>query len=57
MRLDVKYVDHWSLALDLRIVTMTVVQALRGDGVFGEREGTMPEFMGASHTQAAGSRQ
>ena len=49
--------DHWSLALDLRIVAMTVVQALRGDGVFGEREGTMPEFMGASHTQAAGSRQ
>jgi len=54
---DLWYVDHWSLALDLRIVAMTLVQALRGDGVFGEREGTMPEFMGASHTQTAGSRQ
>ena len=54
---DVWYVDHWSMALDLRILAMTLGRALRGDGVFGEREGTMPEFMGASHKQAAGSGQ
>lgn len=29
-RLDVWYVDHWSLALDLRILARTVAQVLRG---------------------------
>jgi lipopolysaccharide/colanic/teichoic acid biosynthesis glycosyltransferase len=29
LRLDVWYVDHWSLALDIRIVAMTVLQVLR----------------------------
>ena len=28
LRLDVWYVDHWSLALDLRIIAMTVPQVL-----------------------------
>jgi lipopolysaccharide/colanic/teichoic acid biosynthesis glycosyltransferase len=32
-RYDLWYVDHWSLALDLRIMAMTVVQVLRGEGV------------------------
>jgi lipopolysaccharide/colanic/teichoic acid biosynthesis glycosyltransferase len=54
---DLWYVDHWSLALDLRILAMTLVCALRGDGVFGEHQGTMPEFMGSSRQQAAGSGQ
>jgi sugar transferase EpsL len=30
---DVWYVDHWSLALDLRILLMTVTQVLRRQGV------------------------
>ena len=29
LRLDVWYVDHWSLALDVRIIAMTVLQVLR----------------------------
>ena len=33
LRLDVWYVDHWSLALDLRILAMTVSQVLRREGV------------------------
>jgi len=54
---DLWYVDHWSFVLDLRILAMTLGRALRGDGVFGEREGTMPEFMGSSHNHAVGSSQ
>ena len=33
LRLDVWYVDHWSLALDLRILGRTVLCVLRRDGV------------------------
>jgi lipopolysaccharide/colanic/teichoic acid biosynthesis glycosyltransferase len=33
LQLDVWYVDHWSLALDLRILAMTVSQVLRREGV------------------------
>jgi len=33
LELDVWYVDHWSLALDLRILGMTIVQVLRRSGV------------------------
>ena len=51
------YVDHWSFVLDLRILAVTLGRALRGDGVFGEREGTMSEFMGSSHNHAVGSSQ
>ena len=31
VRLDLWYVDHWSLALDARIIARTVVQVLRRD--------------------------
>ena len=31
--LDVWYVDHWSLALDLRIIAMTFAMVVRGEGV------------------------
>ena len=32
MRLDLEYVDHWSLALDLRILLATIPEVLRGTG-------------------------
>ncbi len=44
--LDVWYVDHWSLWLDLRILAMTAVRVLGGGGVSSEGHATMPEFMG-----------
>jgi sugar transferase EpsL len=44
--LDVWYVDHWSLGLDLRILWKTLVQVLSGAGVSAEGHATMPEFMG-----------
>lgn len=45
-RLDVWYVDHQSLALDLAILWRTIVTVLRGRGVSAEGHATMPEFMG-----------
>ena len=46
-RLDVWYVDHHSLWLDLRILVLTVWQVLRRHGVSAAGEATMPEFMGS----------
>jgi sugar transferase EpsL len=45
-RLDVWYVDHRSLWLDLRILTMTVLAVLRRHEVSAEGSATMPEFTG-----------
>jgi len=45
--LDVWYVEHWSLALDARILIETVGRVLRRDGVSSEGHATMPEFEGA----------
>jgi lipopolysaccharide/colanic/teichoic acid biosynthesis glycosyltransferase len=33
LQLDVWYLDHWSLALDIRILAMTVAQVVRRQGV------------------------
>ncbi len=52
LALDVWYVDHWSLWLDLRILVVTVWKVLKGEGIAAEGAATMPEFMG---TQAASS--
>jgi lipopolysaccharide/colanic/teichoic acid biosynthesis glycosyltransferase len=46
LALDVWYVDHWSLALDLRILGITVWKVLKGEGIAAEGSATMPEFMG-----------
>ncbi len=44
---DVWYVDHQSLALDLRILARTVLKVLKGEGINAQDHATMPEFMGA----------
>ncbi|MDB5101687.1 MAG: Undecaprenyl-phosphate galactose phosphotransferase [Cyanobacteria bacterium RYN_339] len=44
--LDVWYVDHWSLGLDLRILARTVGKVLAREGVSAAGEATMAEFMG-----------
>lgn len=46
-RLDVWYVDHGSLGLDLRILARTVGRVLRREGISAPDEATMPEFMGS----------
>ncbi len=45
-KLDVWYVDHCSLSLDLSILWDTCASVVRKDGVSREGHATMPEFMG-----------
>lgn len=44
--LDVWYVDHRSLALDLKILLLTIRKVLVRDGITAEGEATMPAFTG-----------
>jgi lipopolysaccharide/colanic/teichoic acid biosynthesis glycosyltransferase/glycosyltransferase involved in cell wall biosynthesis len=46
--MDTWYVDHWSLWLDLKILSLTVLRVLRRDGISNQGHATMPEFMGMS---------
>lgn len=45
--LDVRYVDEWSLGLDLSILLRTVRAVVRRDGISHGGDATMPEFMGS----------
>lgn len=45
--LDVWYVDHWSVALDLAILAKTVAAVVRREGISHAGDATMPEFMGS----------
>jgi len=44
--LDIWYVDHQSLALDLKILWLTLWQVLSRRGVSSDGHATMPKFMG-----------
>lgn len=44
--LDVWYVDHWSLSLDIKILWRTFIKVLKREGVHAEGEATVGEFMG-----------
>ena len=44
--LDVWYVDHRSLGLDLKILVLTVVKALKREGISQAGQATMEEFKG-----------
>jgi lipopolysaccharide/colanic/teichoic acid biosynthesis glycosyltransferase len=44
--LDVWYVDHRSLLLDLKILFLTVWRVLRREGISGEGQATYPAFRG-----------
>lgn len=46
--LDVKYVDEWTLGLDLSILLRTVRAVLVREGISAEGHATMPEFLGSS---------
>jgi sugar transferase EpsL len=45
--LDVWYVDHWSLWLDLRIIALTVWKVFAREGISQPGQATMEEFVGA----------
>jgi sugar transferase EpsL len=53
-RLDVWYVDHWSLWLDLKILALTVWKVLRREGINQPGQATMEEFMGSSAQDQGG---
>lgn len=53
-RLDVWYVDHWSLWLDLKILVLTVWKVLRREGINQPGQATMEEFMGSSAQDQGG---
>jgi lipopolysaccharide/colanic/teichoic acid biosynthesis glycosyltransferase len=44
---DVWYVDHWSLGLDFKILGLTALKVLRGEGISARDHATMPPFMGS----------
>jgi sugar transferase EpsL len=46
LAMDVWYVDNRTLALDLRIMLLTVVKVLRADGITQEGQATMQAFTG-----------
>jgi len=45
--LDVWYVDNQSLALDLKIIALTLIRAFRRDGISQPGHATMEEFAGS----------
>lgn len=49
-RLDVWYVDHRSLLLDLKILLLTFWKVLRREGISHSGYATMPEFKGSGKT-------
>jgi sugar transferase EpsL len=53
--LDVWYVDHCSLRLDVEIISMTVISVLRREGISRAGHATMPEFQGSTAPPERGS--
>lgn len=45
-KLDVWYVDNWSLWLDLKILFLTVIKVFKREGISAENHVTMSEFQG-----------
>jgi sugar transferase EpsL len=45
--LDVWYVDHCSVFLDIRIILMTLLKVFQREGIAAAGEATMQEFMGS----------
>lgn len=44
---DVWYVDNWSLALDVKILWLTLAAVVRRDGISADGHATMPPFRGS----------
>lgn len=53
-RLDVWYVDNWSLGLDIRILLMTVWKVLIREGISQPGRATAEEFMGNQGEPSSG---
>lgn len=55
-KLDVWYVDHCSLWLDLKILGLTVLQVFQRKGISAEGHATMPAFTGSESAEAERAR-
>ena len=55
-RLDVWYVDHWSLWLDFKILLRTAWKVLKREGVSARGHATMPRFEGVGVKAHEGRR-
>jgi len=49
-KLDVWYVDHWTLLLDIKIILITIIKVLRREGISQPGHATAEEFMGTHDT-------
>ena len=49
--LDVWYVDHWSLALDIKILLLTIWKVIKREGISPPDQMTTDEFMGNDKPQ------
>jgi len=47
-KLDVWYVDHWTLRLDVKILLITAIKVLRKEGINQPGHATAEEFMGSN---------
>lgn len=47
LKLDVWYVDHWSLWLDLKILALTLWKVIKREGINHPGQATMEEFKGS----------
>jgi lipopolysaccharide/colanic/teichoic acid biosynthesis glycosyltransferase len=50
-KLDVWYVDNYSLWLDIKILWMTFIKVLRREGISADGHATMPKFMGSGKNE------
>jgi sugar transferase EpsL len=48
LALDVWYVDHWNLLLDLRILLITIKKLFRPEGISAPSHATMPRLLAAA---------
>jgi len=55
-RLDVWYVDHRSMSLDLKILCLTLERVVRRDGIAAVGEATMSRFEGSDARQSEAGR-
>jgi len=46
-RLDIWYVDHWSIGLDIRILWLTFINVVKREGISHPDHATSPEFLGS----------
>jgi lipopolysaccharide/colanic/teichoic acid biosynthesis glycosyltransferase len=52
--LDVWYVDHWSLWLDIKILLLTPLKVFKSEGISEPGNATAREFMGTEEREGAG---